>query len=69
MQLNPFPHRAFLLQTFNTSGGKSLLVTEMKLLQLDSIENIVAKEEIAPQEQFLPLPQWFQMPSATSAGI
>jgi hypothetical protein len=26
-----------------------------------SIENIVAKEEIAPQEPFLPLPKYFQM--------
>ena len=69
ISFNPFPHRAFLQQTtLYTSGGKTLLVLEMKLLQLDSIEIIVTKEEIAPKEQFLPLPQCFQMSSATSVG-
>ena len=38
----------------------------MKLLEFENVENIVAKEEIAPMEQFLPLPQCFQMVSAAA---
>ena len=38
----------------------------MKVQWLESIENIVAKEEIAPMEQFLPLLQCFQMSSAAA---
>ena len=38
----------------------------MEILTLESIENIVAKEEIAPMEQFLPLLQCFKMSSAAA---
>ena len=33
-----------------------------------TFENFVEKEEIVLEEQFLPFPQCFQMPSASRAG-
>ena len=39
----------------------------MKEQSLNKIENIVAKEEIAQNEQFLRLPQCFQKSSAAEA--
>jgi hypothetical protein len=41
-----------------------MISKEKKIPWLKSIENIVAKKKIAPQEQFLHLPQCFQMSSA-----
>ena len=40
----------------------------MKVLPLQKVENIVAKGEIAHYEQFLILPQCFQMSSASEAS-
>ena len=58
--LNPLPHKAFLwcLQlTLNNSKDEA--VSYVYMTPFDSIENIVAKGEIARHEQFHLLPQCF----------
>ena len=68
LAFNSFPHTAILQQmTLIISWQKHRKCLQMKLYLLNKVENLVAKEEITHNEQFLRLPQWFHKKSALEA--
>ena len=70
-RFNPFPHRTHLQQTngtLKTSRQKTWKISTNASIN-SKVEIVVAKGEIAHDEQFLLLSQCFQKSSASEASV